>query len=107
MYYYYRVENKLDKKSCGRDLKGQLNRKKHQRGGKEPMAKKFSHHFVKTQGFEQTIAFVMTLSQAIWEAMQTKKNFRMVLEYDAEALNANIDFEDIKVSSEDSHPECR
>lgn len=70
------------------------------------MAKEFAHCFIKTQGFERTIAFVMTLSKGIWEAMQTRKNFRMVLEYDAEALNVNIDFEDIKVSSEDNHPEC-
>lgn len=55
---------------------------------------KFAHQFVKTKGFEQTVAFETTLLTALWEAMQTKKNFRMVLEYDAEALNVSIDFEE-------------
>lgn len=70
------------------------------------MEKKTAHHFVKTHGFEQIIAFMMTLSKAIWERMQTNKNFRIVLEYDAEALNVSINFEDIKASSGDSYPEC-
>ena len=55
---------------------------------------KFAHQFVKTKGFEQTVAFQMSLSSLLGEAMQKKKNFRMVLEYDAEAQNVNIDFED-------------
>lgn len=55
---------------------------------------KFAHQFVKTKGFEQTVAFQMSLSSLLWEAMQEKKNFRMVLEYDAEAQYVNIDFED-------------
>lgn len=55
---------------------------------------KFAHQFVKTKGFEKTVAFQMSLSSLLWEAMQEKKNFRMVLEYDAEAQNVNIDFED-------------
>lgn len=63
--------------------------------------------FVKTEGFERTAAFMMMLSNAIWEEMQKAKSFRMVLEYDAEALNANIDFEDIKASSDSSLSECQ
>jgi len=66
------------------------------------MPEKFSHQFVKTQGFEQTIAFVMTLTKGIWVAMQTRKNFRMVLKYDAEALNVDIDFEEIKSLSDET-----
>lgn len=66
---------------------------------------KFAHQFVKTKGFEQTIAFEMSLTKLLWEAMQKKKNFRMVLEYDAEALNVNIDFEEVTASSNDSRPE--
>lgn len=57
---------------------------------------KFAHQSVKTKGFEQTVAFEMSLNKLIWEAMQARKNFRMVLEYDAEALNVKIDFEEIK-----------
>lgn len=59
---------------------------------------KFAHQFVKTKGFEKTVAFQMLLSSLLWKAMQKKKNFRMVLEYDAEAQNVNIDFEDITSS---------
>lgn len=59
---------------------------------------KFAHQFVKTKGFEQAVAFQMSLSSSIWKAMQEKKSFRMVLEYDAEAQNVNIDFEDITSS---------
>lgn len=55
---------------------------------------KFAHQFVKTKGFEQTVAFQMSLSTLIWKAMQEKKSFRMVLEYDAEAQNVNINFEE-------------
>jgi hypothetical protein len=67
---------------------------------------KFMHSFVKTKGFEQTVAFMMTISQAIWTAMNEKKRFRMVLEYDTEALNVNIDFEEVTASSKDNRPEC-
>ena len=62
---------------------------------------KFAHQFVKTKGFEQTVAFEMSLTKLLWEAMQTKKNFRMVLEYNAEALNVNVDFEEVTASSSD------
>lgn len=56
--------------------------------------KKFAHLFVKTEGFEKSIAFEMSLANLLWETMSKKKNFRMVLEYDAEELNVNIDFEE-------------
>lgn len=60
---------------------------------------KIAHQFVKTKGFEQTVAFEMSLTKLLWKAMQENKNFRMVLEYDTEAVNVNIDFEEITAST--------
>ena len=45
--------------------------------------------FVKTEGFDKTIAFVMSLTQTIWQITQKHKSFRMELFYDAETLNTN------------------
>ena len=59
---------------------------------------KFAHQFVKTKGFEREVAFQVSLFSSNWKEMKVKKNFRMVLEYDAEAQNVNIDFEDITSS---------
>lgn len=56
--------------------------------------KKFAHAFIETETFERMAAVQMEMSSLIWKAMQEKKNFRMVLEYDAEARNVNIDFEE-------------
>lgn len=55
---------------------------------------KFAQQTIKTGGFEKMTAFEMSLTKLIQEAMQTKKNFRMVLEYDAEALNVSVSFEE-------------
>lgn len=62
---------------------------------------KFAHQFIKTKGLEQCIAFLMQHTRILWEAIEEKQSFRMVLEYDAEALNVNIDFEETTIS-----PEC-
>ena len=45
--------------------------------------------FVKTEGFDKTIAFVMSLTETIWQITQKHKSFRMELFYDAETLNTN------------------
>lgn len=72
----------------------------------EKNIKMASHVFVKTDGFEKTIAFIMTLTKTIWELMQKRERFCMVLEYDTEALNVNIDcLEEVTVGEDDSHPE--
>lgn len=60
--------------------------------------KKFAHQFVKTRDFEKAVVFQMSLCSLIWRAMQKRKSFRIVLEYDAEALNVDIDFEDTTIS---------
>ena len=51
-----------------------------------------SRGFVKTQGFEETIAFVMSLTKEIWNIAQQHKGFRMELSYNAETLNTNYCF---------------
>lgn len=48
--------------------------------------------FVKTHGFEGTIAFVMSIMQQMWKIAQEHKGFRMELVYDAETLNTNYFF---------------
>lgn len=51
-----------------------------------------SKGFVKTQGFEETIVFVMSLTKEIWNIAQQHKGFRMELFYNAETLNTNYCF---------------
>ncbi len=48
--------------------------------------------FVKTEGFDKTIAFVMSLTETIFQITQKHKSFRMELFYDAETLNTNYCF---------------
>lgn len=48
--------------------------------------------FVKTEGFEKSVAFLMTLMQQIWEVSQKYKSFRMEMDYDAETLNTYYRF---------------
>lgn len=48
--------------------------------------------FVKTYGFEETIAFIMSITQQIWRIAQKHKSFRMELAYDAKTLNTNYFF---------------
>ena len=51
-----------------------------------------SRGFVKTQGFEETIVFVMSLVQQIRDVAQQHKSFRMELHYNEETLNTNYCF---------------
>ena len=44
---------------------------------------------VKTEGFDQTIVFMMTLMQILCNSACKYKKFRMELNYDAESLNVN------------------
>lgn len=48
--------------------------------------------FVKTEGFEKSVVFFMSLMGQIWEASQRHKSFRLELDYDAEALNTRYRF---------------
>lgn len=48
--------------------------------------------FVKTEGFEKSVVFLMSLMGQIWEVSQKYKSFRMELDYDAEALNTQYRF---------------
>lgn len=47
---------------------------------------------VKTEGFDKTVAFMMSLMGQLYEVAQTHERFRMELFYDAEALNTNYCF---------------
>jgi len=44
---------------------------------------------VKTDSFEKTIAFLNSLTEAIWKTAQKHESFRMELFYNAETLNTN------------------
>lgn len=48
--------------------------------------------FVKTEGFDKSVVCFMSLLKQIWEMAQKHKNFRMELDYDAEALNVEYRF---------------
>ena len=65
--------------------------------GKENQKEETSSHligkgFVKTEGFEKSVVFFMSLMSQIWEASQRHKSFRLELDYDAEALNTKYYF---------------
>lgn len=47
---------------------------------------------VRTEGFEKTVAFLMTLMEQIWQVTQKNKSFRMELFFDAETLKTNYCF---------------
>ena len=47
---------------------------------------------VKTDSFERTIAFLMSLTEATWKIAQKHKSFRLELFYNAETLNTNYCF---------------
>ncbi len=48
--------------------------------------------FAKTEGFDKSVVCFMSLLKQIWELSQKHKNFRMELDYDAEALNVEYRF---------------
>lgn len=47
---------------------------------------------VKTEGFEKSVVFLMSLMEQIWQVSNKCKSFRLELFYDAEALNTNYVF---------------
>lgn len=62
--------------------------------------------FVKTDGFEKLICFLMAASSRIWEMAQKHKSFRMEVEYNAETLNTEYSFfvsDDDKRLFDDAH----
>jgi|GEM_PF-2686735 len=54
--------------------------------------KLLSKGFVKTEGFDKTVVFLMSLTEEIYRITTTHKSFRMELFYDAETLNTNYCF---------------
>ena len=68
--------------------------------------KQLGRMFVKKEPFEIMAAFASTLFRFFYLTMKLNKNFRMVLEYDAEATNVYVHFEKIMESfSRCNHPE--
>ncbi len=47
---------------------------------------------IRTEGFENTVVFLMTLMEQIWQVSQINKSFRMELFYNAETLKTNYCF---------------
>ncbi len=54
----------------------------------EPICK---GHF-RTDLFEKTVTFLMTILQAMFRIMNEHKSFRLEIKYDAEALNLHYEF---------------
>ena len=74
--------------------------------GEVKRVKQLGRMFVKKEPFEIMAAFVSTLFRFFYLTMKLNKNFRMVLEYDAEATNVYVHFEKIMESfSRCNHPE--
>ena len=51
-----------------------------------------SKGFVKTEGFDKSVVFLMSLTEEIYRIATKHKSFRMELFYDAETLNTNYCF---------------
>ncbi len=47
---------------------------------------------VRTEGFDKSVAFLMSLMEQIWQVSQQHKSFRMELFYNAETLKTNYCF---------------
>ena len=58
------------------------------RDGEELLSK----GFVKTEGFDKSFVFLMSLTEEIYRIATKHKSFRMELFYDAETLNTNYCF---------------
>ena len=52
----------------------------------------FIHQFIKRDGFETSAVFMMELFKLIAEAMKNKQRFNILIQYDVEANNVNIDY---------------
>ena len=51
-----------------------------------------AHQFIKRDGFEKTAVFMMNLFGLIVDTMRKKERFNIVIQYDTEAINVNIDY---------------
>ena len=60
-------------------------------GGEENL-NKIGHHFVKTEEFEKSVAIGMSFMNELWNMMKSNKSFCMVLEYNAETLNVEVNY---------------
>ena len=58
----------------------------------EENLRKIGRHFVKTCEFEKSVVIGMSFMNELWNMMKTNKNFCMVLEYNAEAMNVEVSF---------------
>ena len=53
-----------------------------------------AQQFIKRDGFEKTAVFMMNLFGLIVDTMRKKERFNIVIQYDTEAINVNIDYLD-------------
>jgi hypothetical protein len=52
------------------------------------------HQFIKRDDFEKAAVFMMNLFGLIVDTMRKKERFNIVIQYDTEAINVNIDYLD-------------
>lgn len=53
-----------------------------------------AHQFIKRDGFEKAAVFMVNLCGLIVDIMRKKERFNIVIQYDTEAINVNIDYLD-------------
>ena len=53
-----------------------------------------AYQFIKRDGFEKTAVFMMNLFGLIVDTIRKKERFNIVIQYDTEAINVNIDYLD-------------
>lgn len=51
-----------------------------------------AHQFIKRDGFEKNAVFMMELFGLIVDTMKKKDSFNILIQYDTEAINVNIDY---------------
>lgn len=63
-----------------------------------------AHQFIKRDGFEKTAVFMMNLFGLIVDTMRKKERFNIVIQYDTEAINVNIDYFEETTSVSNDNP---
>ena len=58
----------------------------------ELVKNRLGHHFVKTFEFVKSVAISMSFMNELWNMMKNNKSFCMVLEYNAEAMNVEVNY---------------
>ena len=63
-----------------------------------------AHQFIKRDGFEKNAVFMMELFGLIVDTMKKNERFNILIQYDTEAINVNIDYFEETTSVSNDNP---